>query len=159
MSQLSEIPASAYTPEMETLGALPDIPTFDGEPVPVNLGKARSGGSATDASAFYDLLDPSYASSGRCCWIRGLCRMIASHPASFPARYVELENGRLRRHQSRQSSAVSRLQAEVERLRTKLEVEGIPLDSSDEDVDGSSSDEAPPSPSPSAAAGPSRRRR
>ncbi|KDP21734.1 hypothetical protein JCGZ_03545 [Jatropha curcas] len=27
MSQLSEIPASAYTPEMETLGALPDIPT------------------------------------------------------------------------------------------------------------------------------------
>ncbi|KDP30289.1 hypothetical protein JCGZ_17159 [Jatropha curcas] len=37
----------------------------------------------------------------------------------------ELENGRLRRHQSRQS--------EVERLRTRLEVEGIPLDSSDED--------------------------
>ncbi|KDP39390.1 hypothetical protein JCGZ_03672 [Jatropha curcas] len=80
---------------METLGALPDIPTFDGEPVPVsrnpltlgtrplqllplpgtefpvryetsrmrgfqsevNLGKARSGGLATDASAFWDLLD------------------------------------------------------------------------------------------------------
>ncbi|KDP30613.1 hypothetical protein JCGZ_16921 [Jatropha curcas] len=154
MSQISEIPASAYTREMETLGALPDIPTFDGEPVPVsrnpltpgtrplqllplpgsefpfqyetsqmrgfqsesleqlrdaakemrgatlwlrdaavleatyfeqsrgaamewrdagaemhyasvllntqlvNLGKARSGGSATDASAFWDLLDP-----------------------------------------------------------------------------------------------------
>ncbi|KDP29591.1 hypothetical protein JCGZ_19357 [Jatropha curcas] len=115
MSQLSEIPASAYTREMETLGALPDIPTFDGEPVSVsrnlltpgtrplqllpsparemrgatswlwdtsvlratyfkqlrdaavgwhsasaevNLGKARSGGSATDASAFWDLLDP-----------------------------------------------------------------------------------------------------
>ncbi|KDP20616.1 hypothetical protein JCGZ_04173 [Jatropha curcas] len=36
MSQLSEIPASAYTPEMETLGDLPDIPTFDGEPVPVS---------------------------------------------------------------------------------------------------------------------------
>ncbi|KDP37677.1 hypothetical protein JCGZ_06334 [Jatropha curcas] len=36
MSQISEIPASAYTPEMETLGALPDIPTFDGEPVPVS---------------------------------------------------------------------------------------------------------------------------
>ncbi|KDP30531.1 hypothetical protein JCGZ_15240 [Jatropha curcas] len=30
MSQISEIPASAYTPEMEVLGALPDIPTFDG---------------------------------------------------------------------------------------------------------------------------------
>ncbi|KDP31671.1 hypothetical protein JCGZ_15274 [Jatropha curcas] len=52
---------------------------------------------------------------------------------------LELENGRLRRHQSRQSSAVSRLQAEVERLQTKLEVEGIPLDSSEEDEDGSSS--------------------
>ncbi|KDP20487.1 hypothetical protein JCGZ_05369 [Jatropha curcas] len=36
MSQLSKIPASAYTSEMETLGALPDIPTFDGEPVPVS---------------------------------------------------------------------------------------------------------------------------
>ncbi|KDP43255.1 hypothetical protein JCGZ_22807 [Jatropha curcas] len=95
MSQTSEIPASAYTPEMETLGALPDIPTFDGEPVPVSrnpptsgtrplqllplpgsefpvryetnrmrgfqaevdLGKSRSGGSSTDASAFCDLLD------------------------------------------------------------------------------------------------------
>ncbi|KDP21605.1 hypothetical protein JCGZ_03591 [Jatropha curcas] len=32
MSQISEIPASAYTREMETLGALPDILTFDGEP-------------------------------------------------------------------------------------------------------------------------------
>ncbi|KDP20628.1 hypothetical protein JCGZ_03960 [Jatropha curcas] len=70
---------------------------------------------------------------------------------------LELENGGLRRHQSRQSSAVSRLQAEVERLRRKLEVEGIPLDSSDEDEDGSS-DEVPLSPSPSVAAGPSRRR-
>ncbi|KDP20529.1 hypothetical protein JCGZ_05080 [Jatropha curcas] len=96
MSQLPEIPASAYTREIETFGALPDVPTFDGEPVSVsrnpltpgtrplqllpllgtefpvryetsrmrgfrsevNLGKARSGGSATDASAFWDLLDP-----------------------------------------------------------------------------------------------------
>ncbi|KDP23160.1 hypothetical protein JCGZ_00343 [Jatropha curcas] len=96
MSRISEIPASAYTPEIETLGALPDIPTFDGEPVPVSrnpltsgtrplqllplpgteflmryetsrmrgfqaevdLGKARSGGSASDVSAFWDLLDP-----------------------------------------------------------------------------------------------------
>ncbi|KDP36500.1 hypothetical protein JCGZ_09345 [Jatropha curcas] len=96
MSQLSEIPASAYTREMETLGTLPDIPTFEGESVPVsrnpltpgmrplqllplpgmefpvryetsrmrgfqsedNLGKARSGGSTTDAFAFWDLLDP-----------------------------------------------------------------------------------------------------
>ncbi|KDP20291.1 hypothetical protein JCGZ_08416 [Jatropha curcas] len=43
MSQLSEIPASAYTPEMETLGALPDIPTFDGEPVPVSRNPLTSG--------------------------------------------------------------------------------------------------------------------
>ncbi|KDP39420.1 hypothetical protein JCGZ_03702 [Jatropha curcas] len=70
----------------------------------------------------------------------------------------DLEIRRLRRHQSRQSSAVSRLQAEVDRLRTRLEVEGIPLDSSDEDDDGSS-DDAPPSPPSQSAAGPSRRRR
>ncbi|KDP30404.1 hypothetical protein JCGZ_18147 [Jatropha curcas] len=70
----------------------------------------------------------------------------------------DLEIGRLRRHQSRQSSAVIRLQVEVDRLRTKLEVEGIPLDSSDEDDDGSS-DDAPSSLPPHAAAGPSRRRR
>ncbi|KDP27089.1 hypothetical protein JCGZ_20313 [Jatropha curcas] len=71
----------------------------------------------------------------------------------------DLEIGRLRRHQSRQSSAVSRLQAEVERLRTRLEVKGILLDSSDEDEDGSSSDGAPPSPPHPAVAGPSCRRR
>ncbi|KDP30694.1 hypothetical protein JCGZ_16405 [Jatropha curcas] len=70
----------------------------------------------------------------------------------------DLEIGRLQRHQSRQSSAVSRLQAEVDRLRTRLEVEGIPLDSSDEDDDGSF-DDAPTSPPPQAAAGPSHRRR
>ncbi|KDP42262.1 hypothetical protein JCGZ_01586 [Jatropha curcas] len=43
MSQISEIPASAYTPEMETLGALPDIPTFDGEPVPVSRNPLTPG--------------------------------------------------------------------------------------------------------------------
>ncbi|KDP33133.1 hypothetical protein JCGZ_13616 [Jatropha curcas] len=71
----------------------------------------------------------------------------------------DLEIGRLRRHQARQSSAVSRLQTEVERLRSRLEVEGIPLDSSEEDEDGSSSDDAPLSPPLAAAVGPSRRRR
>ncbi|KDP22687.1 hypothetical protein JCGZ_02793 [Jatropha curcas] len=59
----------------------------------------------------------------------------------------ELEIGRLRRHQSRQTGAISRLQMEVDRLRTRLEVEGIPLDFSeeedDDDDDGSSSDDAP----------------
>ncbi|KDP47088.1 hypothetical protein JCGZ_03896 [Jatropha curcas] len=67
----------------------------------------------------------------------------------------DLEIGRLQRHQSRQSSVVSRLQVEVDRLRTRLEVEGIPLD---EDDDGSS-DDAPPSPPPQMVVGPSRRRR
>ncbi|KDP29804.1 hypothetical protein JCGZ_19345 [Jatropha curcas] len=43
MSQLSEIPASAYTQEMETLRALPDIPTFDGEPVPVSQNPLTPG--------------------------------------------------------------------------------------------------------------------
>ncbi|KDP30078.1 hypothetical protein JCGZ_18553 [Jatropha curcas] len=72
----------------------------------------------------------------------------------------DLEIGRLRRHQSRESGAVARLQIEVDRLRTRLEVEGIPLDfSEDEDDDGSSSDDALPPPPSQAAAGPSRRRR
>ncbi|KDP22974.1 hypothetical protein JCGZ_01731 [Jatropha curcas] len=77
----------------------------------------------------------------------------------------DLEIGRLRRHQSRQSGAVAHLQMKVDRLRARQEVEGIPLDFSedeDDDDDGSSSDDAP-SPPPSsvgqAAAGPSRRRR
>ncbi|KDP24672.1 hypothetical protein JCGZ_26450 [Jatropha curcas] len=78
----------------------------------------------------------------------------------------ELEIGRLQRHQSRQAAAVSRLQMEVDRLRTRLEVEGIPLDFSEEEEeeeeedDGSSSDDAPPPPLSSvrqAAAGPSQR--
>ncbi|KDP32243.1 hypothetical protein JCGZ_14951 [Jatropha curcas] len=74
----------------------------------------------------------------------------------------DLEIGRLRRHQSRQSGAVTRLQMEVDRIWTRLEVEGIPLDFSEDeedDDDGSSFDDAPPPPPPQAAAGPSRRRR
>ncbi|KDP21970.1 hypothetical protein JCGZ_03205 [Jatropha curcas] len=51
---------------------------------------------------------------------------------------------------------------EVDRLQTRLEVEGIPLDFSEDeedDDDGSSSDDAPPPPPSQAAAGPSHRRR
>ncbi|KDP30563.1 hypothetical protein JCGZ_16922 [Jatropha curcas] len=131
MSQTSEIPASAYTPEMETLGALPDIPTFDGEPVPVSrnpltsgtrplqllpllgtkfpvryetsrmrgfhsevdLGKARLGGSASDASAFWDWLDlPMRArvvAAGFGDYASGLRR---THPRFPPAmRYALME--------------------------------------------------------------------
>ncbi|KDP28052.1 hypothetical protein JCGZ_19736 [Jatropha curcas] len=133
MSQILEIPASAYTPEIETLGALPDIPTFDCEPVPVsrnpltpgtrplqllpspgtefpvryetsrmrdfqsevNLGKARSGGSATDASAF--LAGPAYASSGRRCRLRGLLCRNTLHTAPFPARYAICIDGAVER--------------------------------------------------------------
>ncbi|KDP31508.1 hypothetical protein JCGZ_15443 [Jatropha curcas] len=43
MSQILEIPASAYTTEMETLGALLDIPTFDGEPVHVSRNPLMPG--------------------------------------------------------------------------------------------------------------------
>ncbi|KDP41050.1 hypothetical protein JCGZ_03156 [Jatropha curcas] len=272
MSQLSEIPASAYTLEMETLGAVPDIPTFDDEPVPVSrnllppgprplqllpspgpevpvryetsrmrgfqselfltpwdceawrtypgrevaelhtrsrllmrgywadryfLGERvfdtpedleveYRGFSVNDFLSVSDF--PSYFASRMQARLPEILeytqapppvQLDPEHTIHVPAqRYQEicqrfgfarsyigrlysdvherdLEIGRLRRHQSRQSSAVSRLQAEVERLRTKLEVEGIPLDSSEEDEDDSSSDDAPPSPPPAAAAGPS----
>ncbi|KDP27072.1 hypothetical protein JCGZ_22069 [Jatropha curcas] len=78
---------------------------------------------------------------------------------------MELQIDRLRRHQTRQSAAISHLQMENDRLRTRLEVEGIPLDSSDEDEDDDdddSPDDAPPLPPSSvrrATSGPSRRRR
>ncbi|KDP40393.1 hypothetical protein JCGZ_03963 [Jatropha curcas] len=82
VSQLPEVPSSAYTSEMNTLGAIPDITIFEGERVPVSrnpltpgtrplqllplpgtefpvdLAKARAGGSSTNTSAFWDLLDP-----------------------------------------------------------------------------------------------------
>ncbi|KDP24865.1 hypothetical protein JCGZ_25149 [Jatropha curcas] len=66
----------------------------------------------------------------------------------------DLEIGRMQRHQSRQSSVVTRLQVEVDRLRTRLEVEGISLDFSEDDDDSSSSDDAPPPPPSQAAVGP-----
>ncbi|KDP36983.1 hypothetical protein JCGZ_08622 [Jatropha curcas] len=326
MSQISEIPTSAYTPEMETLGALSDIPTFDGEPVPVsrnsltpgtqplqllplpgtefpvryetsrmhgfqsevNLGKAHSGGSATDASAFWDLLDPHMrarvVAAGFGDYAAGLRRTQPRFPPAMRYAFMERWNdcthtfvfgfgemtlthvdyaaitglrfagpvppldGRYQTaalgaqlvrsllgvttqtrytvqgcmsyemifrfwaetvrtrleawrelpeearpaapaytREERDQAARSFLfyiissqllctsqnkgdpavlaclrdlsQVEVERLRTRLEVEGIPLDSSEEDEDGFSSDDAPPSPPPQAAAGPSRRQR
>ncbi|KDP21703.1 hypothetical protein JCGZ_03638 [Jatropha curcas] len=143
MSQISEIPASAYTPEMEILGALPDIPTLDGESVPVSRNPLNLG---TRPLQLLPLPSSEFPVWYEMSQMRGF-------------RSEELENGRPRRHQTRQSSAVNRLQAEVARLRTGLEVEGIPLDSSDEDEDGSSSDDVPPSPPSPAVAGPSRRRR
>ncbi|KDP37737.1 hypothetical protein JCGZ_05227 [Jatropha curcas] len=36
MAQIPEIPASAYTPEMETLGVIPDIPVFEGDQIPMS---------------------------------------------------------------------------------------------------------------------------
>ncbi|KDP37663.1 hypothetical protein JCGZ_06930 [Jatropha curcas] len=285
MSQISEILASAYTPEMETLGALPDIPTFDGEPVPVSRNPLTpgtrplqllpspgteflvryetnrmrgfqsevwsyeyciySGGPSRDApvesrriprylaychhtyasgedpeywrsflndwelsderkthktAAHYKVeaaaevgaaaasagpagvvlgdvsfppgmevvLDPALGlgsgivipadlrqapppfnwtlSTLHMCRPRGIRRFASG--SGLPDPTSDLEIGRLRRHQSRQSSAVSQIQAEVDRLRMRLEGEGIPLDSSEEDEDGSSSDDAPLSPPP-----------
>ncbi|KDP29485.1 hypothetical protein JCGZ_19324 [Jatropha curcas] len=96
MAHLPEIPTSAYTPEMDILGVIPNIPVSEGDRVPVSrnaltpgtrplqllplpgcdflvqhdtdamrgfqskvdLGKARTSGSSTDASAFWDLLAP-----------------------------------------------------------------------------------------------------
>ncbi|KDP24569.1 hypothetical protein JCGZ_26565 [Jatropha curcas] len=260
MSQISEIPASAYTPEMETLGALPNVPTFDGEPVPVWSYEYRihSGGPSHDSPAesrriprylahchhtYASGEDPEYwrsflndrelsdrqvphAPPRHMYLLEGLTQedleaeyrgfsvndflSVGDFPTYFSSRmqarlpeileytqapppvqldlehtthryqeicqqfgfarsYIgrlyserherDLEIGRLRRHQSRQSSAVSRLQAEVDWLRTRLEVEGIPLDSSEEDEDGSSSNDAPPSPPPQATAGQSHRQR
>ncbi|KDP27545.1 hypothetical protein JCGZ_20110 [Jatropha curcas] len=43
MSQLPEIPAFAYTPEMNTLGAIPDILIFEGERVPVSRNALTPG--------------------------------------------------------------------------------------------------------------------
>ncbi|KDP39410.1 hypothetical protein JCGZ_03692 [Jatropha curcas] len=256
MSQLSEIPAFAYTPEMETLGGLPDIPTLEGEPVPVSrnpltprtrplqllplpgtefsvryetsrmrgfqpelLCTSQNKGDPAVLACLQDLsqvgsfdwatLGLAHLYHGLDVWTRGsvwsyeYCiypggpsgdspvesRRIPRYLAHCHHTYAsgedpkywrrflndrelsdarllevleytqELENGRLRRHQSRQSSAVSRLQAEVERLRMGPEVEGLPLDSSNEDEDGSSSDDVPPTPPHPAIAGPSRRRR
>ncbi|KDP28030.1 hypothetical protein JCGZ_19792 [Jatropha curcas] len=36
MAQVPEIPASAYTPKMETLGVIPDIPVFEGDQIPMS---------------------------------------------------------------------------------------------------------------------------
>ncbi|KDP39454.1 hypothetical protein JCGZ_05329 [Jatropha curcas] len=43
LPEIPEIPSSAYTPEMNTLGAIPDIPTFEGEQVPVSRNPLTSG--------------------------------------------------------------------------------------------------------------------
>ncbi|KDP24008.1 hypothetical protein JCGZ_27118 [Jatropha curcas] len=134
MSQISEIPASAYTPEMETLGVLPDVSTFDGKSIPVSrnpltpgtrslqllpllgteflvryetsrmrgfqtdvdLGKSRSGGSATDASAFWDLLDPPMRARviavGFGDYAAGLCRTQPRFPPAMGYALMERWN-------------------------------------------------------------------
>ncbi|KDP36475.1 hypothetical protein JCGZ_08605 [Jatropha curcas] len=109
-------------------------------------------------------LDPEHATHVPAQRYQELCQRFEFAQSFIGRLYSEgherdLEIGRLRRHQSRQSGAVARLQMEVDRLRTRLEVEGIPLDLSEEDDDGSSSYDEPPSPPPQAAAGLSRRRR
>ncbi|KDP35492.1 hypothetical protein JCGZ_10955 [Jatropha curcas] len=178
----SEIPASAYTPEMEVLGALPDIPMFDDEPVSPRFPPAMryalmerwndcthtfvfGFGEMTltlvDYAAITGLrftgpvppLDTRYQTAAiRAQLFRSLLGVTTQ------TRYT-VQGGGGGGRRPRRSSAVSRLQAKVERLRTRLEVEGIPLDSSDEDEGGSSSDDESPSPPPPTVVGPSRRRR
>ncbi|KDP42379.1 hypothetical protein JCGZ_02840 [Jatropha curcas] len=103
-------------------------------------------------------LDPEYTTHVPAQRYQEICQRFGFARSYIGRLYSDVHDS-LRRHQSRQSSAVSRLQAEVDRLRTRLEVEGIPLDSFEEDEDGSSSDDAPLSPPPQAATGPSRRQR
>ncbi|KDP35688.1 hypothetical protein JCGZ_10874 [Jatropha curcas] len=109
-------------------------------------------------------LDPEHAAH-----ISGAVTAVLFRPTYiarlYPELHERLEIGRLRRYQSRQNGTISHLQMEVDRLRTRLKVEGIPLDffeEEDDDDDGSSSDDAP-TPPPSAvgqaATGPSWRRR
>ncbi|KDP43691.1 hypothetical protein JCGZ_25322 [Jatropha curcas] len=43
MAQLSEVPASAYTPEMDTLGAIPVISIFEGDRVSVTRNALTPG--------------------------------------------------------------------------------------------------------------------
>ncbi|KDP20313.1 hypothetical protein JCGZ_06974 [Jatropha curcas] len=43
MAQIPEIPAFAYTPEMETLGVIPDIPVFECDRIPVSRNALTSG--------------------------------------------------------------------------------------------------------------------
>ncbi|KDP30912.1 hypothetical protein JCGZ_15490 [Jatropha curcas] len=131
MSQFPEIPVSAYTLEMNTLGAISDIPIFEGERVPVScnaltpgtrplqllpllgiefparhetgamrgfqtevdMGKARAGGFSTDASAFWDLLDPPMRSrviaAGFDDYAAGLCHTQPRFPPAM--RYALME--------------------------------------------------------------------
>ncbi|KDP32649.1 hypothetical protein JCGZ_14769 [Jatropha curcas] len=166
----AEAEAEAAAPAGPAGAVLGDVPFTPG--MEVALDPALGLGSAIIIPA--DLrqappplqLDPKHATHVPAQRYQELCRRFGFTRSFIAPLYSErherdLEIGRLRRHQSPQSSAVTQLQLEVDRLRTRLEVEGISLDFSEdeEDDDGSSSDDAPPSPPPQAVAGPSRRRR
>ncbi|KDP45519.1 hypothetical protein JCGZ_17072 [Jatropha curcas] len=43
MAQIPEIPASAYTPEMEVFGVISDIPVFEGAQIPVSRNALTHG--------------------------------------------------------------------------------------------------------------------
>ncbi|KDP45553.1 hypothetical protein JCGZ_18178 [Jatropha curcas] len=43
MAHIPEIPTSAYTPEMDILGVIPDIPVFEGDRVPVSRNTLTPG--------------------------------------------------------------------------------------------------------------------
>ncbi|KDP42644.1 hypothetical protein JCGZ_01701 [Jatropha curcas] len=140
-----------FSPGMEVV-LDPDLGLGSGITIPADLRRAPP----------LPQLDPEHATHVPAQRYLEVCQRFGFTRSYIAQLYSErherdLEIGRLRRHQSRQSSAVSRLQAEVDRLWTRVKAEGIPLGSSEEDDDGSSSDDAPLSPPPQATAGPSRR--
>ncbi|KDP42324.1 hypothetical protein JCGZ_03131 [Jatropha curcas] len=158
----AEAEAEAAVPAGPIGAVLGDVPFPPGMEVAVDL--ALGLGSAIIIPA--DLrqappplqLDPEYATHVPAQRYQELYQRFGFARSYIAQLYPELHE---RRHQSRQSGAVARLQMQVDRLRTRLEVAGVQRDVSEaeeDDDDGSSSDDAPPSP-PQAAAGPSRRRR
>ncbi|KDP20640.1 hypothetical protein JCGZ_03961 [Jatropha curcas] len=100
---------------METIGALPDIPTFDAELVPVSRNPLTPGTRplhpASSVAGFGVSSPVPTQRYQEICQRFGFARSYIGRLYS-ERHELELENGRLRRHQSRQSSAVSRLQAE-----------------------------------------------
>ncbi|KDP29580.1 hypothetical protein JCGZ_19381 [Jatropha curcas] len=161
MSHLSEIPASAYTREMETFGALPDIPTFDGEPVSVSRNPLTPGTRPCRCSFFRCRVRSfqSAAEAGGAAAPAEPAGVVLGDVPFPPGMEVVLDpglglgSGIIIAADLRQAPPPVQLDPEH-----TTHVEGIPLDSSDEDEDGSSSDGAPPSPPPPTVAGPSRRR-
>ncbi|KDP39502.1 hypothetical protein JCGZ_04166 [Jatropha curcas] len=171
MSQTSEIPASAYNPEMETLGALLDIPTFDGEPGPVSRNPLTSGTRllqllplpGTEFPVRYEtsrmrgfqaeLRDATVEMCGAAVGLRGAFVLRMPNFEQLRDAAVELRGAGVEVPAQRSQELCQRFgfaRSFIDRLYSERHER--------EDDDGSPSDDAPPSPPPQAAAGLSRRR-